>query len=372
MKKLMLTTAMVSVITTAAIAQTTITGELRISGTMLNAEKGFASTSGTSNSSYGMGSEQQINIQTKGKLNLGGLDYAAGFSIENDGDQATTIFNENTFIDLTNASSGTTLSLSRDHIQRSDTDFAATNLVGFSANELSQTGTTTNQSTRFKQNIGAAPGQSFGAALLQKTPVGTFSYNYVPNNGGVTSGALSTTSGDTAGTSGSEAVSANTTSAYEYGFLGDLGVKGLTVHYFKNANDGHVTAANAIKAEAKNYGVKYNFGQVTVGANKKKHQAETTQTAFDSTAVGTGNAEITETAYAVAYAVNKDVTVGLLYAKAEQDKLVSSADQKVKAINIGYALGPVDLAVGYAKNTDLGGIVGNDGDHFIARFIGKF
>ena len=369
MKKLMLTTAMVSVITTAAIAQTTITGELRISGTMLNAEKGFGSTSGTSNSSYGMGSEQQINIQTKGKLNLGGLDYAAGFSIENDGDQASTIFNENTFIDLTNASSGTTLSLSRDHIQRSDTDFSATNLVGFSPNELSQTGTTTNQSTRFKQNIGAAPGQSFGTALLQKTPVGTFSYNYVPNNGGA-GATLTTTSGDTAGTSSSEAVSANTSSAYEYGFLGDLGVKGLTVHYFKNANDKQITASNDVKAEGKNYGVKYNFGQVTVGANKKIHQAETTSTLKASTVVGTAVSEITETAYAVAYAVNKDVTIGLLYGKAEQDNL--TVEQKVKAINIGYALGPVDLAVGYAKNTNLGGIVANDGDHFIARFIGKF
>jgi hypothetical protein len=207
--------------------------------------------------------------------------------------------------------------------------------------------------------------------LLQKTPFGTFSYNYVPNNGGAAA-SLTTTSGDTAGTSGSEAVSANTSSANEYGFVGDLGLKGLTVHYFKNENQGHITATNAIKAEAKNYGVKYNFGQVTVGANKKQHQAETTQTAFDSTAVGTGNAEIKETAYSAAFAVNKDVTIGLLYAKADQDKLVSTAEQKVKAINVGYALGPVDLAVGYAKNTDLGGIVGNDGDHFIARFIGKF
>jgi hypothetical protein len=34
--------------------------------------------------------------QTKGKLNLGGLDYAAGFSIENDGEQQTSLFNENT------------------------------------------------------------------------------------------------------------------------------------------------------------------------------------------------------------------------------------------------------------------------------------
>jgi hypothetical protein len=373
MKKLMLTTAMVSVITTAAIAQTTITGELRISGSMLNAEKGFGATSGTSNSSYGMGTEQQINIQTKGKLNLGGLDYAAGFSIENDGEQTGTLFNENLYIDLTNASSGTTVSFGRDHIQRSDTDNSATNLVGFSANELSQTGTTTNQSTRFKQNIGAAPSQQMGVALLQKTPVGTFSYNYVPNNSGSTAGAtLLSTSGDTAGASGSETVSANTTSGYEYGFVGDLSVKGLQVHYFKNANDGVVTAANTIKAEGKNYGVKYNFGNVTVAANKKIHQAETTSTAFVSTAVGTGNAEITETAYAAAFAVNKDVTIGLLYAKAVQDTLTSTADQEVKAINIGYALGPVDLAVGYAKNTNLGGIVDNDGDHFIARFIGKF
>jgi hypothetical protein len=369
MKKLMLTTAMVSVIATAAIAQTTITGELRISGTMLNAEKGFAATSGTANSSYGMGSEQQINIQTKGKLNLGGLDYAAGFSIENDGDQASTIFNENTFIDLTNASSGTTISFSRDHIQRSDTDFSATNLVGFSPNELSQTGTATNQSTRFKQNIGAAPGQSFGTALLQKTSFGTFSYNYVPNNAAAGT-TFTSTSADTAGTSSSEAVSTNSSSANEYGFVGDLGVKGLTVHYFKNENQGHVTASNDVKAEAKNYGAKYNFGQVTVGANKKIHQAETTTANKTSAVVGTGTGEITETAYAVAYAVNKDVTVGLLMAKATQDNL--TVDQKVKAINVGYALGPVDLAVGYARNTDLGGITGNDGDHFIARFIGKF
>jgi hypothetical protein len=370
MKKLMLTTAIASVLTTAAVAQTTITGELRLNYSMLNAEKGFGSTSGTSNSSYGMGSEQQINIQTKGKLNLGGLDYAAGFAIENDGDQSTTLFNENTYIDLTNASSGTTLSFSRDHIQRSDTDFSATNLVAFTPNELAQTGTTSNQNTRFKQSIGAAPGQQMGVALLQKTPIGTLSYNFVPNNNGVTAGALTTTSGDTAGNSGSETISANTTNAYEYGFLGDLGVKGLQLHYFKNKNEGFVTGTNQVKAEAKNYGAKYNFGEITVAANRKIHQAETTDALKASSTVGTGTGEITETAYAVAYAVNKDVTIGLLYGKASQDN--QTVDQKVKGINIGYALGPVDLAVGFARNTDLGGITGNDGDHFIARFIGKF
>ena len=361
MKKLMLTTAMVSVITTAAIAQTSITGQLRLSYSDVTAKKGFntPSTSTTSDSSYGFGSEQQINVQTKGKLNLGGLEYAAGFAIENDGEQTGTLFNENTYIDLTNASSGTTISFSRDHIQRSDTDLSATNLVGFTANEFSQTGLASNANTRFKQNIGAAPGQNFGAAILQKTPIGTFSYNYVPNNGNVTAGALSTTSGDSSGQGSSEAVAANTTAAYEYGFMGDLGVKGLTVHYFKNKNDDFATTTNTVSAEAKNYGIKYNFGEVTVAANKKKHQAEATSVA-----------EITETAYAAAYAVNKDLTIGLFMAKAELSS--SAVDQKVKGINIGYALGPVDLSVGYAQNTDLNSIAGNDSNHFIARFIGNF
>jgi hypothetical protein len=151
MKKLMLTTAIASVLTTAAIAQTTITGELRVNYKSVEANKGFApqrvitsenialgtqtmgtANTTTANTARGFGAEQQINVQTKGKANiLGGLDYAAGFSIENDGEQGTTLFNENVYMDFTNASSGTTISFSIYHIQISDSDFYATNLVGF-------------------------------------------------------------------------------------------------------------------------------------------------------------------------------------------------------------------------------------------------
>jgi hypothetical protein len=366
MKKLMLTTALASVLTTAAIAQTTITGELRVSYSDITMKKGKgtadAGGNGTSDSMYGFGAEQQINIQTKGKLNVGGLDYAAGFSIENDGNQTGTLFNENTYIDLTNASSGTTVSFSRDHIQRSDTDFSATNLVGFTPNEFSQTGSVTNAGTRFKQNIGAAPGINFGAAIVQKTPIGSFSYNYVPNNGS----ANDQNAGTTPGLGGSEDVADNTTSAYEYGFLGDFGVKGLTVHYFKNKNDDFIATTMTVGAEGKNYGIKYNFGQITVGANKKVHQQETIAANVTNGTLS----EVTETAYAAAYAVNKDLTIGLLMAKATRDN--NSIDQKVKGINIGYALGPVDLSVGYAQNTDQAGVAGSDSDHVIARLIGKF
>jgi Gram-negative porin len=367
MKKLMLTTAIASVLTTAAIAQTTITGELRISYKDVSAPKGLtASNSGTPDTSYGFGAEQQINIQTKGKLNVGGLEYAAGFAIENDGEQTGTLFNENVYIDLTNASSGTTISFGRDHIQRSDTDFSATNLVAFTPNELSQTTNATAGGTRFKQNIGPAASQAYGAAIVQKTPVGTFSYNYVPNNANpaatadVTNGTTPT-SANVVGVASSEAVNPNTTAAYEYGFVGDLTVKGLQVHYFKSANQDFAQTWNtgAVKAEAKNYGVKYNFGEFTLGANKKVYNSEAATLT-----------ETTETAFAAAYAVNKDLTIGVIKAKAENTG--SAIDHTVKGINLGYALGPVNLAVGYARNTDALGVAGADNDVFMARLIGAF
>jgi hypothetical protein len=367
MKKLMLTTAIASVLTTAAIAQTTVTGELRISYKDVSAAKGLVAD-GTKDTSYGFGAEQQINIQTKGKLNLGGLDYAAGMSIENDGEQTGTLFNENVYMDLTNASSGTTISFGRDHIQRSDSDFAATNLVGFTPNELTQTTNATAGGTWFNQNLGPATSQAYGVALLQNTPVGRFSYNYVPNNAkpaattatGLANGTIPTNA-DLAGNASSEAVNPNTTSAYEYGFVGNLTVNGLQVHYFKSKNDDlAVTYANtAVSAEAKNYGVRYNFGQFSLGANKKVYNAEAATLT-----------ETTETAYAAAYAVNKDLSIGVIKAKA--DRNTSGIDQNVKGVNLGYNLGPVALAAGYAKTTDALGTSGADNDVFMIRLLGAF
>jgi hypothetical protein len=388
MKKLMLTTAIASVLTSAAIAQTSITGELRINWKDVSASKGLTpSASGTKDTSYGFGAEQQINIQNKGKLKIGGLDYAAGFAIENDGEQTGTLFNENVYIDLTNASSGTTISFGRDHIQRSDSDRSATNLVGFTPNELSQTGNGTNQGTRFAQNLGPAASQQMGIALVQAIPnIGTFSANYVPNNAAPSVGSFTqlTTSASTTGTtvtgtgtlvvnasnvgtSSSEAVNANTTAAYEVGFVGSLGVKGLEVAYFKSENNDFANTwlNGAVKAEAVNYGAKYNFGSFTVGANKKKYNPEA------ATLI-----ENKETAYAAAYAINPDLSIGVLYAKAEQGGGAGASnitvDQKIKAVNLGYNLGPVALAAGYAKNEDANGFAGADNDIFMIRLLGAF
>ena len=384
MKKLMLTTAIASVLVTSAMAQTTITGEMRINYKAISADKtpggnlgaaaptlsgynnvptantvptntqtqiaGAVGTAQNGDTYQGFGSEQQINIQTKGKLNVGGLEYAAGMSLENDGDQGATLFNENTYMDFTNASSGTTISLSRDHIQRSDSDRSAAVLVGFSPNDLSQAQYAT--TTLFSQNIGAAPGQNIGAAILQKTSFGTFSYNFAPNN---------------AAPAQSEDVVNDTKSAYEYGFAGDLGVKGLNAYYFKNKETDTVTT-KIVAAEAKSWGASYNVGQLSVGYADKKYNS-----------AATNLAETSEKHYGVAYAVNNSVTVGALYAKADisgatgdNRNAAQTGTQKVKAIQLGYALGPVDLTASYAQNTDMLGVSGNDSDVAMIRFIGKF
>jgi len=392
MKKLMLTTAITSLLVTSAFAQTTITGELRLAYKGADAKKGatgkavytqtaltgadyisvgrgletgswtvptyYAVANGmntaanaTADTFSSMSNEQQVNVQTKGKLNIGGLEYAAGFSFENDGDQLTTLFNENVYMDITNPSSGTTISIGRDHIQRSDSDRSAAVLVGHSPNDLSQLVFKT--TTLFQQNLGPEASQNYGIAVLQKTPVGTFSYNYVPENGV---------------SAASEDVVPSTKPAYEAGFVGDFGVKGLEAYYFKSADiDTASTSIN--KAKADSYGVKYLMGQFGAGYAHKKHNAAATDA---------NKIEITESQYGLSYAVDNNLSLGLLYAKANatggSTGVASNMNgtQKVKAVQLGYALGPVDLTVSYARNTDVLEVEGNDSNVFMTRLIGKF
>jgi hypothetical protein len=115
MKKLLLTSALIgsTLVAGNAIAQTTVTGNLNIAYKAISVEPATSAM----NTGRGFGNEQQINIQNKGKLN-NGLDYAAGFSIENDGAQTGTLFNENVYIDF--IAGNTTLTIGTDHIQNSD------------------------------------------------------------------------------------------------------------------------------------------------------------------------------------------------------------------------------------------------------------
>jgi hypothetical protein len=364
MKKLMLTSALAGLLVSGnAIAQTTISGELRLN---LKSTEASVASGTTTASKRGFGSEQQINFATKGKLNVGGLDYAAGFSIENDGGaQASTLFNENTYMDITNASSGTTLSIGLDHIQRSDSDRSAAVLVGFTPNELSTDG---HSLSRFRQNLGPAVSQGMGIAVLQAIPnFGTLSYNYVPTT--INQKAATDNTSNTGAGNSENLTENNQESGYEYGFTGNFGVNGLNAYYFKSA--AKLETGATTKAEAKSWGASYNFGQFSVGYADKTHNlgaGSEVQTNVTTAVMAAG--EHKEKHYGAAYAVDKNMTVGLLYAKAEVAG--STVESKLKGINIGYNLGPVNATIGYAKTTDVNGTAGSDVEVGMIRLIGAF
>ena len=332
MKKLLTTTALAAVfISGSAIAQTTVTGELRIG------YKAVETTKQTSGANSGFGTETQINLRTKGKTNLG-FDYAAGTSLENDGDQTAAIVNEETYIDF--ISGNTTISIGRDHIQRSDSDRSAAQLVGYAASEIAlgilkntagQAGATASapdSQNLFQSSLGAAPSQSFGVAALQKTPVGTFSINYVPTN---------QAPGSSESYNGVQGKS-----AYELGFTGDLGVKGLNVIAFKNTEEKR--DAQTAKREATNLGANYNFGSLTVAYNQKDHK-------------GSGSlsetVDVTEKQYAIAYAVTPTLTVAIRQDKASGGATAETG--KINSLQLGYNLGPVALIAGVADVSNVAG-----------------
>jgi hypothetical protein len=336
MKKLLVSTALVSsVLTGVAFSQTTITGEMRIG------YKTHYDGVDAIDSARGFGTEQQINVQNKGKTNFG-WDYASGFSIEVDANTATNAFDENVFIDFINPSSGTTLSISRDHIQRSDSARNASVAFGFDAPDVmdGSVDATAASSLLIQASPGTNAGQSFGFAIIQDVAkLGKVSYSYIPNT-------------TEAGTS--EGVGAAAGSAYEVGFTGGLGVAGLNTYAFKGKKDNNVSAGGEDPSHT-NIGISYNVGQVTAGVEYTKHVGR-------NAALGVNdNDEIKEKGYGLAYAVNKDLSLQIHHTTAKQDSSTETA--KVTSIQAGYNLGPVALIVGAGKYESIvGGVDAADRD----------
>ena len=356
MKKILCTTALAStlLVSANAIAQTTVTGQLDLS---YNAKE-----SNTAQNSYrGFGRESQINIQNKGKLS-NGVDYAAGFSWEVDGNEAvgTGSFGENTYIDFIFGK--TTLTISADHIQ--NPDFEITKLSGGIAdvddlmaavgsadgkNSLAQI-----HSTQTANSAYAAHG--FG--LIQDFGVAKASFFYAPNR--ATGLAASNDS------TGVTTTIDNGNSQMEIMVRGDLGVKGLDVFAYagKSESDNPGVATTAADLEGRKYGLSYNFGQFSVAASQSKVESSS-------------SIEAKTTSFGAAFAATKEVTIGLIHSKTEADGTSVTArtatpDEKIKAVNIGYNLGPVVINAMYAQGENVGGTAGVDTDALHLNFTTKF
>jgi hypothetical protein len=337
-----------------AIAQTKIDGTLVIGYKSVSYDLAASQVTGKS----GFGREAQLNVSNTGSLNVGGLKYAAGFALEFDGvsEKNTagniSIGNENTYVDL--ISGNTTLTFGVDHIQNSDRSTA--HFVGLNFEDFD------NGDSHFQSAVGANPKESIGLGIIQATPIGRFSALYVPTNGvngndedldGITDAAQGTT------------LNTDRASAYEIGFVGDLGVKGLNVHAFKNKEKGNVGSLNAVTGlEGTNYGVSYNMGQFTAGVDKKKSKG------IYSTA--DTNAERDQTTYGLAFAITPTLTLGASYAKNDISGAASNNEEKAKTVALGYNLGPVVAEIQYGTFENLKGAAGADSDVVYARFITKF
>ena len=358
--KLLLSTALIGSMVAAdlALAQTTVTGNLAVN---YRAQERKVAATGSLTSTRGFGRETQLNIQNKGKLN-NGMDYAAGFSLEFDGQdragsvvgtQATandrepnSISNENIYVNF--ISGGTTLHLGVDHIQNITTDVVPMVLPLMDNVSAGIGGKATN-------TVGANPKESFGFGLIQAIPGSgiTASVLYVPKNRDFGNGDQVAPSGCTvAAAVGDNVLSQGTSastigcgnSAYEIGLVGTdaFGVKGLGFRAFKNEEKAQTSAVTNIKGE--HYGIRYATGPVAVGIEKYKQNRTASTVATD--------ANQKSLQYGITYAVNKDVSVGLVQAKTDLSN--TTLEEKITSAQIGYNLGPVAIAAAVSKVTDVG------------------
>ena len=351
--KLMRTTALVgSMIVLGAgisVAQTTISGNLDLS------YRAVENSKTPINSFRGFGKESQINMANKGKLN-NGMDYAAGFSLEFDGADisgpgATTtvdgrgIHGEGVYINFT--SGNTTLHIGADSIQNPDSH-GLINPVGVGYITTYGLGTTGQVQGIYPTDTNSPYG-AYGVGLIQNVPnIGKVSAFYAPTDTNSASGA------DIGNTNTFSAYESADESAYELGFIGDLGVKGLAVQAFYNKKDQSDGTAGDQKGTV--LAASYNFGQVTLAAERRK---------FESTTDTTGKAA------SISFAATKDLSLGLVYGKA--DVTGGTVDEKIKIAAIGYNLGPVVINAEYTDTENLAGVATNgDSQEVIVKVSTKF
>jgi len=333
-------------------AQTVVSGNLNI---------GLKATSSDSKaaSNTSMTKESQINLRNTGKLNVGGGSYVAGFSIELDGNDTTLgplgalntsndlvgAHFENNYIDL--IFGNTLLTFSADHIQ--PTNVNLTNILGGPHNVV-----TTTESIGGKNN--AAPARSlaggiltgekgdadgFGMGLVQTMPgLGAFSAMYHPRPGS----QILPDTGHTIQSTGAAGKS-----SYSVGFRGGFGVKGLDTHLGYNNQDAvdKGAAANA-DVTVRTVGAKYTMGQLTFAADQTRFISNVTATKHNLSAFG------------LAYAVDKDLTVGLNHVRTTTSA-ASTETEKIYGVALGYSLGPVALHITAGNIKAAAGIQGNDG-----------
>ena len=358
MKKLLLSTALAGVVlSTSAIAQTTVGGNMTV-GLRATEEKGISGAATTA-SKRGMLIETQLNVASKGALN-NGMNYAAGFSLEFDASDAASttatksIANENVYIDL--ISGNTTFSAGIDHMN--DFDRSMIPVVGEIGKGTGSQGGTTAATNMLADPLNTSA--AAGVAVRQAFPgVGQITLAYTPT--------MSCNSTDIAGCGGADTtvVEGNEGSAYSALLeISNVGIKGLALEagYTEQQKKVGSTSSPTKDATFVTAGLRYTNGPITAGYNRKEFAFGGT-TGANVAAVGGGytiNEERTQNDFGIAYTVG-NISYGAIYQVTSSNKS-TELDEKYKGIGIGYNLGPVAAKANFAKHENLGGLNGTDAD----------
>ena len=336
----------------ASVAQTTVSGNLDL------AYHAVSTNAPASGSYRAVGRETQINIANKGKLS-NGMDYAAGFSWELEGGEtlggtgntdSANAANENVYLDFF-YNKDSYVSVSNDHVPNTDVTF--TNLVGWGylggqgiGNRTQLYPTSLNTS-----GYGVGLSHNFGPMRLSGT--------YVPNPDKEGAGVNDTghTLTGTADTSQNSRV--------EITARGDLGVKGLDLMLGIARQDkissGPVVDATSQDPNGKRASIKYNAGDITVAADMIKVEGQNITAGVATAATTTANHELTGKSIGIAYAINKDLSIGYTRSKADTNQ-AGFVDEKVNHYAIGYNLGAVSASVMYRDAEGVAGMTGANGE----------
>ena len=312
--KLLLSSALVGslAIAGAAVAETKITGSASYTYSAVSGASALASD-------QGYGSEVQLDIANSGDLNIGGLTYKAGFSMELDGGETAGDWGEGNYFSI--VSDKTEVMFNRD--KAPNLSQSATPRVG----QMLITQTAATSRSIYDYSPGVLAKDAFNIALIQGTDVGKFALVYAPKVG------------DTGGINDNMLASSQSGgSVMDIVYSGSLGVDGVKAVAGYSKMEKQTGATD--DTTAKQLGLSYNFGQIAAGVTRNK---ETDEDGVDETS----------TEYGVTFAANDNLSLGVLYATGDRD--ATTAKEKVTSVTAAYNLGGATLEVYYLQLENAAG-----------------
>ena len=160
-----------------------------------------------------------------------------------------------------------------------------------------------------------------------------------------------------ANTAGDKSVGSGGGSGMEYGFIGNFGVDGLNVHVAK-ASTKNATDNGNDETDNTSYGIGYNFGQFAVGYSKNSEDA------------ATAGQDHTQELFGVTFAASDSLTLGVNLSKYDSD--TTAAEEETVQLEIAYNLGGATIAFAHQQVEDFGGTAGTDGEGYMITYKQSF